>query len=105
MSNEGAELTLSVPDDLIYFAGYFADHPILPGVVRIAWAKYFGILFFAIVHPYLTMEVIKFVKVIQLKLTLYWNASPDKLYFQFRSERGSHSSGRLIYAAKFREHP
>jgi hypothetical protein len=54
------------------------------------------------------MEVIKFVKVIQpgdeLKLMLNLNVSPGKLHFNFRSERGSHSSGRLIYAAKPREH-
>ncbi|MGZ8916055.1 MAG: AMP-binding protein [Methylobacter sp.] len=95
------ELTLRVPEDLIYFPDHFAAYPILPGVVQIAWAEHFGRLFFAINQPFLTMEVVKFVKVIQpgdeLKLTLKWNVSPDKLYFNFRSEHGSHSSGRLIY--------
>jgi len=102
------ELTLRVPDDLIYFPGHFSTYPILPGVVQIAWAEHFGTLFFAIDQPFLTMEVIKFVKVIQpgdeLKLTLNWNVSPDKLHFNFHSERGVHSSGRLIYAAKSRVH-
>jgi acyl-coenzyme A synthetase/AMP-(fatty) acid ligase/3-hydroxymyristoyl/3-hydroxydecanoyl-(acyl carrier protein) dehydratase len=102
------ELTLRVPDDLIYFPDHFSTYPILPGVVQIAWAEYFGKLFFAIDQPFLAMEVIKFVKIIQpgdeLKLTLNWNRSPDKLHFQFRSEHGVYSSGRLIYAAKSREH-
>ncbi len=102
------KLTLRVPEELIYFPDHFSNYPILPGVVQIAWAEYFGKLFFAIDQPFLAMEVIKFVKVIQpgdeLKLTLNWNISPDKLHFQFRSEDGVCSSGRLIYAAKFREH-
>jgi 3-hydroxymyristoyl/3-hydroxydecanoyl-(acyl carrier protein) dehydratase len=102
------ELTLRVPEDLIYFPDHFSTYPILPGVVQIAWAEYFGKLFFAIDQPFLAMEVIKFAKVIQpgdeLKLMLNWNISPDKLHFQFRSEHGVCSSGRLIYAAKSREH-
>jgi 3-hydroxymyristoyl/3-hydroxydecanoyl-(acyl carrier protein) dehydratase len=102
------ELTLRVTDDLIYFPDHFSSYPILPGVVQIAWAEHFGSLFFAIAQPFLRMEVIKFVKVIhpgdELKLTLNWNVSPDKLYFNFRSELGVHSSGRLIYAANHWDH-
>jgi acyl-CoA synthetase (AMP-forming)/AMP-acid ligase II/3-hydroxymyristoyl/3-hydroxydecanoyl-(acyl carrier protein) dehydratase len=101
------KLTLKVPEDLIYFPNHFSTYPILPGVVQIAWAEYFGKLFFAIDQSFLAMEVIKFVKAIQpgntVKLTLNWNMSPDKLHFQFRSEDGIYSSGRLVYAAKCRE--
>jgi 3-hydroxymyristoyl/3-hydroxydecanoyl-(acyl carrier protein) dehydratase len=101
------ELALRVPDDLIYFPDHFATYPILPGVVQIAWAEYFGKLFFVIDRPFLALEVVKFVKVIQpgdeLKLVLNWNISPGKLHFQFRSEQGISSSGRLVYAAKSRE--
>jgi len=65
-------------------------------------------LFFSIDQPFLAMEVIKFVKVIKpgdaLKLTIKWNVSPDKLHFQFRSEKGVYSSGRLVYTAKSREY-
>lgn len=102
------ELLLRVPESLIYFPDHFSTYPILPGVVQIAWADYFGLLFFAIDQPFLTMEVIKFVKIIQpgdeLKLTLDWNESSNKLHFNFRSERGVHSSGRLIYTSKHRGH-
>ena len=99
-TGDSVELKLNVPEELIYFPGHFAGFPILPGVVQIAWAEHFGKLFFAIDKPFLHMEVIKFVKVIQpdaeLKLVLNWKASPGKLYFNFSSELGTHSSGRMV---------
>ena len=73
-------------------------------MVQIAWAEHFGKLFFSMDGPFLTMEVIKFVKVIQpgteLKLMLNWKASSGKLYFNFISELGAHSSGRMVYGYK-----
>ena len=64
-TGDSAELKLNVPEELIYFPDHFSSYPILPGVVQIAWAEHFGKLFFAIDEPFLHMEVIKFVKVIQ----------------------------------------
>jgi len=100
-TGDSVKLKLTVPEDLIYFPGHFAGYPILPGVLQIAWAEHFGRLFFAIDEPFLHMEVIKFVQVIQpgaeLKLMLNWKASPGKLYFNFSSESGTHSSGRMVY--------
>jgi len=95
------ELKLNIPEKLLYFPDHFSSYPILPGVVQIAWAEHFGKLFFAIDEPFLCMEVIKFVKVIQpgaeLKLNLNWKASSGKLYFNFSSESGAHGSGRIVY--------
>ncbi|CAA9891910.1 Acyl-coenzyme A synthetase/AMP-(Fatty) acid ligase [Candidatus Methylobacter favarea] len=100
MTCDSIELMVKVPHKLIYFADHFSGYPILPGVVQIAWADYFGRLFFAIDEPFLNMEVIKFVKVIQpedeLKLTLDWKKDIGKLYFNFSSEAGMHSSGLLL---------
>ncbi|MCX7096744.1 MAG: AMP-binding protein [Methylococcales bacterium] len=97
---DGLELNLNVPEELMYFPGHFPRHPILPGVVQIAWAEHFCKLFFSQDKPILTLEVIKFVQVItpglELKLRLNWKPSPGKLYFNFSSERGAHSSGRLV---------
>ncbi|NOU22364.1 MAG: AMP-dependent synthetase, partial [Methyloglobulus sp.] len=99
-------LTLRIPDELIYFPDHFSSYPILPGVVQIAWAEHFGTLFFAIDQPFLAMEVIKFVKVIhpgdELTLTLIWNPSSNKLQFNFRTDPAVYSSGRLLYAANHR---
>ena len=100
-TGDSVELKLNAHEDLIYFPDHFAGYPILPGVVQIAWAEHFGKLFFAIDKPFLHMEVIKFAKVIQpgtaLKLMLNWKASSGKLYFNFSSESGTHSSGRMVY--------
>jgi hypothetical protein len=99
-TGNSVELKLNVPEDLIYFPDHFPRYPILPGVVQIAWAEHFGKLFFSIDKPFLTMEVIKFVQVIQpgaeLKLMLNWKTSSGKLYFNFSSESGTHSSGRMV---------
>lgn len=103
IKNGGVKLKLRVPEELVYFPDHFAGYPILPGVVQIAWVEHFGRLFFAITQPFLTMEVIKFVKVIrpgdELTLELKWAVASDKLHFNIRSEQGSHGSGRLIYGA------
>lgn len=95
------KLGLKVPEDLVYFPDHFASYPLLPGVVQLAWAEHFGKLFFAINKPFNHMEVIKFIKIIQpgdeLTLTLNWKANTGKLYFNFSSAQGPHSSGRMVY--------
>ncbi len=100
-NGNSVELKLNVPEDLIYFPDHFSSYPILPGVVQIAWAEHFGKLFFVINQPFVQMEAIKFVNVIQpgaeLKLMLNWKASQGKLYFNFSTESGTHSSGRMVY--------
>lgn len=103
ISSNRVELALKIPNDLIYFPDHFAGYPILPGVVQIAWVEYFGTLFFVLDQPFLTMEVIKFVKPIQpdneLTLMLNWQAATNKLLFKFHAGDVVYSSGRLIYAA------
>ncbi|MGZ5009770.1 MAG: AMP-binding protein [Methylobacter sp.] len=97
-------LGLRVPEDLLYFPDHFADYPVLPGVVQLAWVEHFGKLFFAIDRPFSHMEVIKFMQVIQpgaeLTLAIEWKAATGKLYFNFSSERGAYSSGRMVYGDK-----
>jgi 3-hydroxymyristoyl/3-hydroxydecanoyl-(acyl carrier protein) dehydratase len=103
-TGDSIELKLNVPEELIYFPDHFPSYPILPGVVQIAWAEHFGKLFFSIDEPFLQMEVIKFVKVIkpgsELKVVLNWKSTSGKLYFNFSSEQGTHSSGRMVYGYK-----
>ena len=101
MNADGIQLGLRVPEDLLYFPGHFADYPILPGVVQLAWVEYFGKLFFVIDKPFSSMEVVKFTQVIrpgdELILSLDWKTASGKLYFNLSSELGTHSSGRMVY--------
>jgi len=104
MTPESVRLSLKVPEDLLYFADHFAGYPILPGVVQLAWVEHFGKLFFVIDKPFSQLEVVKFTQVVkpgdQLTLTLDWKTASGKLYFNFSSERGTHSSGRMVYEDK-----
>lgn len=99
-----AKLDLRIQPELIFFAGHFPGYPILPGVAQLAWSEYFGKLLFPIDRPFMTMEAIKFKKIIVpetlLTLTLEWNADTGKLYFDFSSPSESHSSGRLVYGTR-----
>jgi 3-hydroxymyristoyl/3-hydroxydecanoyl-(acyl carrier protein) dehydratase len=104
VTDNSVQLTLKVPEELIYFPDHFAEYPVLAGVVQIAWAEHFGKAFFTINQPFALLEALKFVKVIQpnaaLTLMLSWNDTTHKLHFNFSSDAGTHSSGRLVYATQ-----
>ncbi|MEQ1531741.1 MAG: AMP-dependent synthetase, partial [Methylococcales bacterium] len=101
LATEEVQLHIKVPEDLVYFPDHFAEYPILPGVVQLAWAEHFGKLLFAIDKPFLQMEVVKFTKVIQpgdeLTLALNWKVGAGKLYFNFTAGAQGYSSGRMVY--------
>jgi 3-hydroxymyristoyl/3-hydroxydecanoyl-(acyl carrier protein) dehydratase len=96
-------LELRIQPELVYFTGHFPGQPILPGVTQLAWTEQYGKLFFGIEQPFLTMEVIKFKKIIQpealITMTLEWKTDSGKLYFDLSSATESHSSGRMVYGA------
>jgi 3-hydroxymyristoyl/3-hydroxydecanoyl-(acyl carrier protein) dehydratase len=103
---EESKVTLEfrIQPELVYFQGHFPGQPILPGVAQLAWVERYGKILFAIEQPFLTMEAIKFKKIIQPKalitITLEWNAVSGKLYFELCSSTASHSSGRMVYGAR-----
>lgn len=104
LEHNGVKLDLRIQPELVYFKGHFPGHPILPGVTQLAWTEQYGKLFFAIEQPFLTMEVVKFKKIIQpdalITMTLEWKADSGKLYFDLSSASESHSSGRMVYGAR-----
>jgi hypothetical protein len=102
--NATVRLELHARRELIYFKGHFPEQPILPGVAQLAWVEGYGKILFGIEQPFLTMEVVKFKKIIQpealLTLTLEWKEANGKLYFELNSGSDSHSSGRMVYGAR-----
>ncbi|MGR8940598.1 MAG: AMP-binding protein [Gammaproteobacteria bacterium] len=96
-------LSIKVPKELGYFPNHFPGFPLLPGVVQIGWAEYFGKIFFKVAEPFSHMEAVKFSKMIhpndELELNLEWREAAGKLYFSYRSGMDANSSGRLVYGA------
>jgi len=93
-------LQLLMPPELFYFQGHFPERPILPGVVQIAWAMHFGRQLFCDDLAFKALEAIKFQNFVvpsqQLVLTLSWSAEKAKLTFSYQSDKGAHSSGRIV---------
>lgn len=98
------QLSIKVPKELSYFPNHFPGFPLLPGVVQIGWAEYFGKLFFRMAEPFSHMEAVKFSKMIhpndELELNLEWREASGKLYFSYRCGTDSSSSGRLVYGTE-----
>ncbi|MBC8413053.1 acyl-CoA synthetase [bacterium] len=94
-------ITLEIPQDLFYFKGHFTDSPIVPGVVQIDWAIMFARRYMKLSDLFEKMENIKFKAVIKPRtiITLKLNKSVDrsKVQFEFSSDYGIHSSGRIYF--------
>ena len=96
-----AKLVLRVPESLHYFDGHFDEAEILPGVVQVDWAVKLAKLRFPIVGEFKGLEVIKFQQVIVpeslVELELRFDQSANKLYFGYRLQGKSVSSGRVVF--------
>jgi acyl-CoA synthetase (AMP-forming)/AMP-acid ligase II len=101
VENEQATLHAHIPADLIYFDGHFAEKPILPGIVQIHWAEAYGRQLLSVTGQFKRLEAIKFQKVIPpgqaITITLSYNIGNQKLSFNYESDKGVHSSGRLCF--------
>ena len=100
--DEQVQLTFYIPKELIYFEGHFDKHPILPGITQTHWAQHFGRKHLAIEGRFTRLEVVKFQHVIlpdtEVTLSLSYNSASQKLTFQYLSDKGVHSSGRICFA-------
>lgn len=95
----GMVFTLRIMADLLYFNGHFPGRPVLPGVAQLAWAHALGKQYLAISDDCRALEAIKFHRFIEpgdsIRLTLSYNRDKRKLVFNYESDKGVHSSGRL----------
>lgn len=86
------------------FAGHFPGHPVLPGVVQLAWAQQLGREAFGLEAAVTRLEQIKFRALIQpdciVELRLRYDAGRGKLSFEYRDGDRVFSSGRLAPGAE-----
>ena len=98
-----ASIVLAIPSDLECFDGHFPGAPVVPGVVQLEWAIEHARRCFALANVVAGMEVLKFQQVIgpsaEVTLALEYSARSGKVHFSFESERGRHSSGRILLSA------
>jgi acyl-coenzyme A synthetase/AMP-(fatty) acid ligase/3-hydroxymyristoyl/3-hydroxydecanoyl-(acyl carrier protein) dehydratase len=96
-----AAVILDIVPQLRVFDGHFAGTPVLAGVVQLDWAITLGRQAFALPPRFLRAEQLKFqmpvLPPLQLELALEWKAEANALQFRFSSQRGVHSSGRLVF--------
>ncbi|POA46460.1 AMP-binding protein [Pseudomonas sp. MPR-ANC1] len=93
-------LQLSVPPDLAYFSGHFPKAPVLPGVVQVEWALDLGRQLLNLTSPFAGMEVLKFQQLVrpgdEIQLHLRFDPERSKLYFAYRNDTATCSSGRIL---------
>ncbi|WP_192563233.1 acyl-CoA synthetase family protein [Pseudomonas gozinkensis] len=93
-------LQLSVPPDLAYFSGHFPKAPVLPGVVQVEWALNLGRQLLNLPGDFAGMEVLKFQQLVrpgdEIQLHLRFDPERGKLYFAYRNDTATCSSGRIL---------
>jgi acyl-coenzyme A synthetase/AMP-(fatty) acid ligase/3-hydroxymyristoyl/3-hydroxydecanoyl-(acyl carrier protein) dehydratase len=96
-------LQLAVPPDLAYFSGHFPKAPVLPGVVQVEWALNLGLQLMDVPEKFAGMEVLKFQQLVrpgdEIQLHLRFDPVRSKLYFTYRNETATCSSGRILLEA------
>ncbi|WP_339448392.1 AMP-binding protein [Pseudomonas sp. EA_5y_Pfl2_R50] len=96
-------LQLSVPADLAYFSGHFPKAPVLPGVVQVEWALNLGRQLLNLTGAFAGMEVLKFQQLVrpgdEVQLHLRFDPERSKLYFAYRNDTATCSSGRILLGA------
>jgi 3-hydroxymyristoyl/3-hydroxydecanoyl-(acyl carrier protein) dehydratase len=98
---QGVILTLRVPEDLSYFPGHFPQHPVLPGVVQLRWADELAQQYHLIDRSHSGIEKLKFQRIISsnYEVTLELKCINEyTIQFQYHSEHGQHSSGKLLFS-------
>jgi hypothetical protein len=98
-----ARFSGQVPWDLVYFAGHFAEFPLVPGVVELDWAMTQARTAFTLPPHLIRTEALKFRQFVRpgdtLELTLDWQPDKGRLVFELKGPEGICASGRLVLAA------
>jgi 3-hydroxymyristoyl/3-hydroxydecanoyl-(acyl carrier protein) dehydratase len=99
VAEHSAELRLFVGGQLSCFRGHFPDAPIVPGVMQIHWAIEFARQLLDMDIDASAIEALKFQRAIPpatyVTLKLQFATDTKTLYFDYSSEAGRFSSGRI----------
>lgn len=102
VNENNLQATLYIPENLIHFDGHFEKTPILPGVVQTHWAIKLAAEHLKISGNFKSIDVIKFTKIIPpastIELNIIYNPTKNAIEFQYNSEIGQHSSGKVSFA-------
>jgi len=100
-SADHSELEILVADDNPWFEGHFPDHPILPGVVQIAWAVHYAGVLHGFTRAAQTLEQIKFKRPTlpgtRLTLQLTADVAAGRLRYEYRDTQHVYASGVLNF--------
>jgi acyl-coenzyme A synthetase/AMP-(fatty) acid ligase/3-hydroxymyristoyl/3-hydroxydecanoyl-(acyl carrier protein) dehydratase len=97
------QLTLQcrIPAELIYFDGHMDSQALLPGIVQVHWAEFYGRQMLPVSGRFERLEAVKFNRIVlplyQVTISLSFNEVNGKLSFRYESDRGVHSSGRICF--------
>jgi len=98
----GLAVKVHVPASLGWFHGHFPDHPILPGVVQLAWAIEYARNHLDLDPAIERVVGLKFMRVVRpgahLDLDLQWSPEERSLRFQYSERELACSSGRFVLA-------
>ncbi len=101
-SEDRVELSLVIPETLLYFRGHFPGFAILPGVVQLDWAIHYGAQYFALGAVCAGTVRIKFRKPIRpnhrVTLSLKHVRSRNSIQFDYTDADGACSSGQVGFA-------
>lgn len=99
-SENGLFLRGCVPADLVFFAGHFADFPLVPGVIELQWAVDQTEHFFGKVVNIVRVDNLKFQKFLrpndEMELSLNWDDAKSRMKFQLKTEGEMCGSGLLV---------
>ncbi len=101
VEEESLSMECFIPAELLYFDGHFEDRAILPGIVQVHWAEAYGRQFLDVTGHFIRLEVIKFQQIIPpnsiVTINLEYVPATMKLVFEYVSEKGVHSNGRICF--------
>ena len=93
---------LTIPENLYYFQGHFAQAAILPGVTQIDWVMHYISEYFGVdISQLVSIDQLKFQHIIRPNYQVEFlleKLADNKYRFNYKSKHGQHSSGKVVFS-------